>query len=112
VHQQRRSFVRWNQPLRRSPNSNGFAEIVSDDFPELHVDRIVPLLVSSQQSQNDMKDGMTRATTFAIAAIALLCTGPTQSPVTFDRPVPVMTIMASRWTAKNDASLTQDSGQL
>jgi hypothetical protein len=31
-----------------------FAEIVSDDFPELHVDRIVPLLVSTQQSQNDM----------------------------------------------------------
>ncbi|HEX3280026.1 MAG TPA: hypothetical protein VHR36_02245, partial [Pyrinomonadaceae bacterium] len=32
-----------------------FAEIVGDDFPELHVDRIVPLLVSTQQSQNDMK---------------------------------------------------------
>ena len=31
-------------------------------FPELHVDRIVPLLVSTQQSQNDMKGGaMTRA---------------------------------------------------
>ena len=58
-----------------APTPTGFAEIVSDDFPELHVDRIVPLLVSTQQSQNDMKGGaMTRATTFAIAAIALLCT--------------------------------------
>jgi len=53
-----------------------------DDFPELHVDRIVPLLVSTQQSQNDMKGGaMTRATTFAIAAIALLCTAATSPPV-------------------------------
>jgi hypothetical protein len=33
----------------------GFAEIVSDDFPELHVDRIVPLLVSTRQSENDSK---------------------------------------------------------
>jgi hypothetical protein len=39
------------------PTPTGFAEIVSDDFPELHVDRIVPLLVSTQQSQNDMKGG-------------------------------------------------------
>ena len=38
-----------------APTPTGFAEIVSDDFPELHVDRIVPLLVSTQQSQNDMK---------------------------------------------------------
>ena len=37
-----------------APTPTGFAEIVSDDFPELHVDRIVPLLVSTQQSQNDM----------------------------------------------------------
>jgi hypothetical protein len=45
-----------------APTPTGFAEIVSDDFPELHVDRIVPLLVSTQQSQNDMKGGaMTRA---------------------------------------------------
>jgi len=29
---------------------------------------------------------MTRATTFAIAAIALLCTAATQPPVTFDSP--------------------------
>jgi hypothetical protein len=64
------------------PTPTGFAEIVSDDFPELHVDRIVPLLVSTQQSQNDMKGGaMTRATTFAIAAIALLCTAATSPPV-------------------------------
>jgi hypothetical protein len=42
-----------------APTPTGFAEIVSDDFPELHVDRI---LVSTQQSQNDMKGGaMTRA---------------------------------------------------
>jgi hypothetical protein len=34
-----------------APTPAGFAEIVSDDFPELHVDRIVPLLVSTQQSQ-------------------------------------------------------------
>ena len=40
-----------------APTPTGFAEIVSDDFPELHVDRIVPLLVSTQQSQNDMKGG-------------------------------------------------------
>jgi hypothetical protein len=32
-----------------APTPTGFAEIVSDDFPELHVDRIVPLLVSTQQ---------------------------------------------------------------
>jgi len=38
-----------------APTPTGFAEIVSDDFPELHVDRIVPLLVSTQQSQNDIK---------------------------------------------------------
>jgi hypothetical protein len=38
-----------------APTPASFAEIVSDDFPELHVDRIVPLLVSTQQSQNDMK---------------------------------------------------------
>jgi hypothetical protein len=38
-----------------APTPTGFAEIVGDDFPELHVDRIVPLLVSTQQSQNDMK---------------------------------------------------------
>jgi hypothetical protein len=38
-----------------APSPTRFAEIVSDDFPELHVDRIVPLLVSTQQSQNDMK---------------------------------------------------------
>jgi hypothetical protein len=45
-----------------APTPTGFAEIVSDDFPELHVDRIVPLLVSTQQSQNDMNGGaMTRA---------------------------------------------------
>jgi hypothetical protein len=45
-----------------APTPSGFAEIVGDDFPELHVDRIVPLLVSTQQSQNDMKGGaMTRA---------------------------------------------------
>jgi hypothetical protein len=37
-----------------APTPTRFAEIVSDDFPELHVDRIVPLLVSTQQSQNDM----------------------------------------------------------
>ena len=37
-----------------TPTPTRFAEIVSDDFPELHVDRIVPLLVSTQQSQNDM----------------------------------------------------------
>jgi hypothetical protein len=37
-----------------APTPAGFAEIVSDDFPELHVDRIVPLLISTQQSQNDM----------------------------------------------------------
>ena len=37
-----------------APTPTGFAEIVSDDFPELHVDRI---LVSTQQSQNDMKGG-------------------------------------------------------
>ena len=37
-----------------APTPTGFAEIVSDDFPELHVDRIVPLLVSTQQSQNDI----------------------------------------------------------
>jgi hypothetical protein len=36
-----------------APTPTGFAEIVSDDFPELHVDRIVPLLVSTQQSEND-----------------------------------------------------------
>ena len=35
-----------------APTPTRFAEIVSDDFPELHVDRIVPLLVSTQQSQN------------------------------------------------------------
>ena len=29
---------------------------------------------------------MTRATTFAIAAIALLCTAATRPPVTFDSP--------------------------
>ena len=39
-----------------APTPTGFAEIVSDDFPELHVDRIVPLLVSTQQSQNDIKE--------------------------------------------------------
>ena len=66
-----------------SPTPTSLAEIVSDDFPELHVDRIVPLLVSTQQSQNDMMKG---ATTFAIAAIALLCTAATQPPVTFDSP--------------------------
>jgi hypothetical protein len=37
-----------------APTPTRFAEIVGDDFPELHVDRIVPLLVSVQQSQNDM----------------------------------------------------------
>jgi hypothetical protein len=37
------------------PTPTGFAEIVSDDFPELHLNRIVPLLVSTEQSQNDMK---------------------------------------------------------
>jgi hypothetical protein len=31
-----------------APTPTGCAEIVSDDFPELHVDRIVPLLVSTQ----------------------------------------------------------------
>ena len=38
-----------------APTPTGFAEIVSDDFPELHLNRIVPLLVSTEQSQNDMK---------------------------------------------------------
>ena len=33
VRLQSRSFARWNQSLRRSPNSNRFAEIVGDDFP-------------------------------------------------------------------------------
>ena len=42
-------------PCDAAPTPTGFTEIVSDDFPELHVDRIVPLLVSTQQSQNDMK---------------------------------------------------------
>jgi hypothetical protein len=32
-----------------APTPAGFAEIVSDDFPELHVDRIVPLLLSTRQ---------------------------------------------------------------
>jgi hypothetical protein len=40
----------------RMETPTGFAENVSDDFPELHVDRIVPLLVSTQQSQNDMNE--------------------------------------------------------
>ena len=31
------------------PTPTGFAEIVGDDFPELHVDRIVPVLLSTQQ---------------------------------------------------------------
>ena len=39
-----------------APTPSGFAEIVSDDFPELHVDQIVPLLVSTQQSQNDIDE--------------------------------------------------------
>jgi hypothetical protein len=30
-----------------APTPTGFAEIVSDDFPELHVDRIVPVLLST-----------------------------------------------------------------
>ena len=32
-----------------APTPTGFAEIVSDDFPELHVDRIVPLLRATPQ---------------------------------------------------------------
>jgi len=36
VRQQSKWFARWNQSLRRSPNSNQFSEIVGDDFPVLH----------------------------------------------------------------------------
>jgi hypothetical protein len=44
AHQQSRSFARWNQSLRRSPNSNRFAQIVSDDFPILHLmSNVAPL---------------------------------------------------------------------
>ena len=37
-----------------APTPTGFAEIVSDDFPMLHSRRIVVLLLSTQQLQNDM----------------------------------------------------------
>jgi hypothetical protein len=37
VRRQSRSFARWNQPLRRSPNSiRAFAHIVRDYFPVTH----------------------------------------------------------------------------
>jgi len=63
VRLQSTSFAIGINRCDAAPTPTGFAEIVSDDFPELlHVDRIVPLLVSTQQSQNDMKGGaMTRA---------------------------------------------------
>jgi hypothetical protein len=35
--QQPRLFARWDQSLRRSPHSNQLCEIVSDDFPILHL---------------------------------------------------------------------------
>jgi hypothetical protein len=54
-----------------APTPTGFAEIVSDDFPELHVDRIVPLLVSTQQSQNDMKGRNVASSSRNRAAIRL-----------------------------------------
>jgi hypothetical protein len=34
---QSRLFARWNQSLRHGPTPTGFAQIVSDDFPVLHL---------------------------------------------------------------------------
>jgi hypothetical protein len=97
-----------------APTPTGFAEIVSDDFPELHVDRIVPFLVSTQQSQNDMKGGaMTRAATFLTAAFLCGTAAAQSSPVTFLSPRECRDNHGKgRWTVKNNAPLTQDSGQL
>ena len=65
------------------PTPTGFAEIVSDDFPELHVDRIVPLLISTQQSQNDMKGRNDAGGNIRHCRDSLLCTAATQSPSDF-----------------------------
>ena len=69
-----------------APTPTGFAEIVSDDFPELHVDRIVPLLVSTQQSQNDMKGRNDAGDNIRHCRDCASCTAATQPPVTFDSP--------------------------
>ena len=71
MHQQRRSLSVGINRCDAAPTPTGFAEIVSDDFPELHVEADRAAFISTQQSQNDMKRRNDAGTTFAIAAIAL-----------------------------------------
>jgi hypothetical protein len=59
ARQHKRLFAHWNQSLKRSPTPTGFAEIVSDDFPVLHVDSI--LRFSSVQSGHMVSLGKLRA---------------------------------------------------
>ena len=44
---QSRSFARWSQSLRHSPNSNGFAEIVSDNLQYRFTHGIMSFLLST-----------------------------------------------------------------
>jgi hypothetical protein len=55
VRQQSRSFARWDQWLRPSPNSNRLAEMIGDDFPVFHAARILSVLHSTGQRQNDIQ---------------------------------------------------------
>jgi hypothetical protein len=47
MRQQSRSFALHNPALTHSPNSSGFAEIVGDDFPVLHLTSSVLLSVNA-----------------------------------------------------------------
>jgi hypothetical protein len=84
VRQQSRSFTRWNQSLRHSPQLQPAFLRLSAMISQSFTRRIVPLLFSAQQLQNDM-NGRHEAGFSACPVKTVTLQGASSMPAIFSR---------------------------